>query len=84
MDEVVKQYLNSIDNLPHHFHLHFLHAVEILGYKHSNQRIRDWWHRTYQRFAHDMHLGIETEAQLDYRLNDNEQQWRKDETRFKE
>lgn len=83
MQDVVKGYLDSIDNLPHHFHLHFLHAMEILGYKHSNMRIRAWWKLTYERFAHDMHLRPETEEQLDYRLNDNEQQWRNDESRFK-
>lgn len=83
MDAVVKDYLSSIDNLPHHFHLHFMHAAEILGYKHSNSRIRAWWRKTYERFAHDMHLAIETEMELDFRLNDNEQQWRKDESRFK-
>lgn len=83
MDMVVKDYLSSVDNLPHHFHLHFMHAVEILGYKHSDLRIRAWWNKTYNRFVHDMHAGPETEEQLDYRLNDNEQQWRKDESRFK-
>src|SRR5258708_4452122 len=38
MKDVVKGYLDGIDNLPHHFHLHFVHAMEILGYKHSNDR----------------------------------------------
>lgn len=83
MNAVVKQYLDAIDDLPHHFHLHFIHAVEILGYKHGDMRIRAWWHTTYRRFAHDMHLSPETEEQMDYRLNDNEQQWRSDESRFK-
>lgn len=83
MNAVARDYLSSIDSLPHHYHLHFLHAAEIIGYKHSNQRIRAWWKFTYERFAHDMHLEPETEAQLDYRLNDNEQQWRNDESRFK-
>jgi hypothetical protein len=83
MDGVVKSYFNSIDSLPHHFHLHFLHAVEILGYKHSDVMIRAWWNKTYHRMAHDMHLCVESEEALDFRLNDNEAQWRKDESRFK-
>lgn len=83
MDGVVKDYLDSIDSLPHHFHLHFMHAAEILGYKHGEERIRAWWNRTYNRFAHDMHLVIENEATLDNRLNDDESKWRKDESRFK-
>ena len=83
MDVVVKEYLDSIDNLPHHFHLHFVHAAEIIGYKRTNERIRTWWNRTYHRFAHDMHLVVENEMTLDARLNDNEEHWRKDESRFK-
>jgi len=83
MDTVVKEYLDSIDSLPHHFHLHFLHAIEILGYKHSDERIRVWWNKTYNRLAHDMHLVVENEMTLDARLNDDEMQWRKDESRFK-
>lgn len=83
MDGVVKDYLKSIDSLPHHYHLHFLHAIEILGYKHSDLRIRKWWHKTYLRMVHDMHLAPETEQQLDNRLDDNESKWRADETRFK-
>ncbi len=83
MDGVVKEYLDSIDSLPHHFHLHFLHAIEILGYKHDDVRMRAWWNKTYNCMVHDMHLAIETEEQMDYRLNDNEKQWRADESRFK-
>jgi hypothetical protein len=83
MEGRVKEYLDAIDDLPHHYHLHFLHAIEIMGYKHGNQRIRAWWLKTYHRLVHDMHLQPETEAQLDYRLNDDEKQWRNDETRFK-
>lgn len=83
MDAVLKDYLKSIDSLPLHYHLHFLHAVEILGYKHGNTRIRAWWLKTYLSMVHDMHLAPETEAQLDNRLDDNESKWRADETRFK-
>src|ERR1019366_7765305 len=51
MDFRVKEYLDSIDDLPHHYHLHFLHAAEILGYKHENTRIRVWWLKTYLWFC---------------------------------
>jgi len=33
-----------------------MHAAEILGYKHPNEPIRSWWHRTYLRLVHDLHL----------------------------
>lgn len=83
MDIRVKEFLSSIDNLPHHFTLHFIHAAEILGYKHSDKRVRYWWKKTYHRFCKDMHMHAETEPQLDARLNDDESAWRADESRFK-
>lgn len=83
MDIRVKEYLDAIDSLPHHFHLHILHAAEILGYRHPNDKIRDWWLKTYQRMVHDMHLAPETSEQLGARLNDDRDTWAKDETRFK-
>lgn len=83
MDLIAKKFLNAQDDLPHHFYLHFIHAAEIIGYKHSDMRIRNWWAKTYQRFCHDMHMKFESQSQLDSRLNDNEAAWRKDESRFK-
>lgn len=76
MAEVIDQYLKSLDEIPHHFQLHLMHAVEILGYKHPDPTIREWWHFVYIQLVRDMHLNPETEVQLDYRLGDNEAQWR--------
>ncbi len=33
VDHAFDLYLESVDELPHHFQLHFMHAAEILGYK---------------------------------------------------
>ncbi|MCT2398488.1 hypothetical protein [Novosphingobium mangrovi (ex Huang et al. 2023)] len=75
MTEIVSQYLRELDALPHHFQLHFMHAAEIVGYKHPDEEIRAWWHGTYLRLVHDMHLWPETEDQLDRRLGDSREQW---------
>lgn len=75
MNEIVSQYLRELDALPHHFQLHFMHAAEIVGYKHPDPIIRMWWHRTYLRLVHDMHLWEETEEQMDRRLGDSREQW---------
>lgn len=75
MDFVVDRYLQSLDELPHHFQMHFMHAVEIMGYKHSNERIRAWWHKTYLRLVNDLHLNPESEEELDHRLGDKHEQW---------
>ena len=65
----------SLDELPHHFQMHFIHAAEILGYKHPDADTRVWWLTTYTRLVHDLHLWPETEEQLDLRLGDNREQW---------
>lgn len=75
MDKRVTEYLRSLDEVPHHFQLHLMHAVEILGYKHPDAEIRHWWERVYARLVHDMHLWPETEDQLDQRLGDTREGW---------
>lgn len=71
----VNQYLRELDGLPHHFQMHLMHGVEILGYKHPDSEIRFWWHRLYLRLANDMHLHPETEEQMDVRLGDTRSGW---------
>jgi hypothetical protein len=75
MSKEVDGYLKGVDAIPHHFQLHFMHAAEIVGYKHPDNRIRSWWLKTYERLVHDMHLWPETEAQLDARLGDSRDGW---------
>lgn len=75
LDNLVGAYLRQLDELPHHFQLHFMHATEILGYKHPDSLIRAFWLRTYHRLVHDMHLWPETEEQMDARLGDNREAW---------
>lgn len=68
-------YLDSHDEVPHHFHMHLVHAVEILGYKHPNAEIRRQWFEFYQRCARDLHMRTESETEMDFRLGDNKAQW---------
>lgn len=76
LDRRVDAYLQSLDEVPHHFQLHLMHAVEIVGYKHPDEgEIRPWWHAVYLRLVHDMHLWPETEVQLDIRLGDSRDGW---------
>lgn len=75
LDEV-NQYLRSVDELPHHFQLHFMHAAEIVGYLHPVEPIRSWWNLFYNRLVKDAHLNPETKEQMMKRLGDNEQDWR--------
>lgn len=76
LDHALELYLRSVDELPHHFQLHLMHAAEILGYKHPNQEIREWWNRVYKSIVSDAHLLAESEERMDYRLGDGEEQWK--------
>lgn len=71
----VNDYIRQLDSLPHHFQMHFMHAVEILGYKHPVHSVRLFWYQLYLRLVYDMHVWPETEAQLDSRLGDSLSGW---------
>lgn len=75
MDDIVSAYLREVDALPHHFHLHLMHAFQIVGYKHPDTDIGSWFQGTYERFVYDMHLNAETEEHMDKRLSDNRDSW---------
>ncbi len=79
IDHAITDYFRHVDEVPHHAHLHFMHAAEIIGYKHPNPIKRSWWHQVYLEAVNDMHLRPETEKEMDRRLSDNETQWRKTE-----
>lgn len=76
LEYVTDEYLRSVDAVPHHFHLHLMHASEILGYKHPKDGIAQWWMRFYFRCANDMHLTAETQEAMEKRLGDSEADWR--------
>jgi hypothetical protein len=71
-----KDYLRYVDEMPHHFQLHMMHAAEILGYKHSDPGVRKWWNEFYLMIVNDAHLMPETEERMDWRLGDKEESWR--------
>lgn len=77
MDNRVKEYMDAIDQVPLHFHGHLMHAAEVLGYKHPDQHIRNWWLSMYKTFVRALHLTPETENELDFRLGDIDAQWQK-------
>lgn len=77
MQAHVNDYLRNVDALPHHYQMHFMHAVEICGYKHPDARIRFFWARLYVRLVNDFHLHPESEAELDERLGDTRSGWLK-------
>ena len=75
LEALASRYLRSVDELPLHFHLHFVHAAEIVGYKHPDKKIHEWWLSFYLAAVRDMHLHPESEEELDQRLGDNLHDW---------
>lgn len=70
------EYLEYVDELPHHFQLHLMHAAQILGYYHPIMSTRNFWYSFYASIANDAHLRVEEKKQHERRLGDNEAQWR--------
>lgn len=68
--KVVNTFFEYADDLQHHFLMHLIHGAEILAYKHPDVNYRTRWFDFYLAAVQDMHLTIETEAELDARLND--------------
>lgn len=75
MNKLVDKFMQTTDEMPVHFLTHMMHAVEIMGYKHGNPRIRQFWKTQYERLVAAWHLFPETEEQLDRRLGDNREGW---------
>lgn len=64
----------NFDHYPVHFLLHLLHAAEIIGYKHACGRP---WLLFYAHLCGKMHVNVETEDQMDARLNATEEEFGK-------
>jgi hypothetical protein len=64
----VLRFVGSLDHYPMHWLMHFIHAVEIVGYKHPEPDVRGWWGNLYDTLIHNLHVQPETEEQLNTRL----------------
>ena len=75
-DYMRKVYLCHVDELPHHFQLHLMHAAQIVGYHHPVPETAEWWLTFYNMIVNDAHLFPESKELMDKRLSDNEANWR--------
>lgn len=72
----VDDFFRHHDGLPLHYLKHLMHGVEILGYKHPHHLTRTRWNSFYLQLVAEMHLNVESEAEMDDRLNDwNREDW---------
>ncbi len=75
-DEVTDEDIYTFTKQPdtYHFHwlMHFIHAVEIIGYNHPNKEISEWWKSFYYKLSDMLHMNPETKEQNNKRLIDCE------------
>lgn len=76
MVKVSDDFMDSRDELPFHYFVHFMHASEVLGYKHPDERIRAFWRKLYLRICKALHLQPESEEIMDTRLGDSYCDWK--------
>lgn len=75
-DRMKRHYLRFVDELPHHFQLHFMHAAQIIGVHHPVLEIRTWWWDFYLLIVNDAHLFPESPELMNKRLSDDSATWR--------
>ncbi len=70
LDQLVKH----LDHYPMHWVMHFAHACEIVGYRHPDEAVAQFWLMVYTRLVREgLHLNPENIEQLDTRLGDAEE-----------
>jgi hypothetical protein len=70
--DLLRPLFASIDELNLHYAMHWLHAVQVIAFKHPDQQRRDCWNMLYLGFVKKLHLTPETPEELDARLNAHE------------
>lgn len=62
----------DLDHYPHHYVMHLMHAIEIIGYHYPDEEERQVWHAFYLALCKGLHVNPETKEQLDRRLGADE------------
>lgn len=71
-DKRFTAFRKNLDHYPHHYVMHVVHTMEIIGYYHPDLDIQYMAHDFYNIFCRGLHVNPETKEQLDTRLNKNE------------
>lgn len=68
--EEVREFAEDSDKYPIHFVMHLCHCCEIVGFKHPDKEIKEWFLNAYLIIVDALHLCPEDERKCDYRLRD--------------
>ena len=66
----IERFLKALDPYPMHWLMHFIHAVETIGYGHPDWAVASWWSKLYRQFCHALHVVPEERCMWDQRLAD--------------
>lgn len=77
VETLFKAYLDNVDDVAHHFHMHVVHAAEIIGYYHPDPKISGQWLQFYFDCCKDLHMNPETFDHMKVRLGDTPEGWLK-------
>lgn len=69
----IENFCKNCDHYPHHYVMHLIHAIEIVGYYHPKLDYRTACRDGYNRLCNGLHTNPETKEQLDERLNADEE-----------
>lgn len=69
-EETVKTFFDHVDELPHHYTLHMVHAAHIVAVFHPDPTFRYRWRYFYDKAVDDLHMRPETDDEMIERLND--------------
>lgn len=61
---------SQVDDVPHHWLMHFAHAAQIVGIHHPDEPVREFWWRVYVAIVGSFHMQPEILAFFEYRLRD--------------
>lgn len=77
-DQAIETFLeDAADGSVLHHYTHFMHAAQILGYKHPSGDYRARWLGCYLAFVKRLHLNPESVLEMDARLSDwNQKHWK--------
>lgn len=62
---------SEFGHLPQHWYSHVMHTLEVIGYRHPIQDVRDTAHAMYCTMVHNLHLNVESFDAMVLRLSED-------------
>lgn len=71
--ERMHAFRKNLDHYPHHYVMHFIHAVGVIAYHGEVDNQLPCWIALYGKLCMGLHMTCESKAQMDERLNADEE-----------